>query len=149
MLWSKRICEFASLAFSLHGQQKDKLGVPYIFHLMEVAEQGRTESEVVVGLMHDYLEDVFSGSDPEAASRALRVFGCTEEEIKALILLRHLPNEPYADYLQRIRTNPLALAVKKADLKSNGNESRLALLPEETQERLRKKYRMAERILNE
>jgi len=32
--------------------------VPYIFHLMEVAEKTTTEEETIVALLHDFLEAI-------------------------------------------------------------------------------------------
>lgn len=46
----------AQCAFNAHEEPVDKLGVPYIFHLMEVTEK-TTEEETIVALLHDFLED--------------------------------------------------------------------------------------------
>lgn len=50
-------------------------------------------------------------------------------------------------YYACVRTNPLALRVKLADIADNSDEVRLALLDEKTAARLRRKYAKAKKIL--
>lgn len=149
MIWTKKTIAAARLAFEAHKEQEDKLGVPYIFHLMEVAEQQKTESGVIVALLHDYVEDIVPGFTKEQLASDLKAHGITGQTIvDALWLLRHDKNEPYTDYIQKIikSGNKLARLVKLADLASNGNAGRLDMLPEETRIRLRTKYEKASQM---
>ena len=50
---------------------------------------------------------------------------------------------PYMDYIARIAKNPLAKAVKMADLKHNMNLGRLNEVTERDLERVRNKYEPA------
>jgi (p)ppGpp synthase/HD superfamily hydrolase len=45
------------IAFETHKEQKDKSGLPYIFHPMRIAERVRGEAAVCAALLHDVLED--------------------------------------------------------------------------------------------
>ena len=139
MIWTKQTILAAQLAFSAHSKQTDKLGVPYIFHLMEVAEQAKSEEETIVSLLHDYLEDIRPEMDDSAAMDFFAMFG--DEVVLALIALKHKPNTPYMEYLEGVKGNILALSVKKNDIHSNSNPQRLALLPETDRIRLTKKYK--------
>ena len=149
MIWTKKTIAAAQLAFEAHKEQRDKLGVPYIFHLMETAEAQKSENAVIVALLHDYAEDVKPDLSKEELTADLKKHGITGSAIvDALWLLRHEKNEPYQDYIRRIidSRNKLARLVKLADLASNGSASRLALLPEETRERLKAKYAKASQM---
>ena len=129
--------EAEKIAREKHQSQKDKNGEPYILHPMRVAASLHTLEEKVVALLHDVLEDTDTTADE------LLACGVTPEQIEALLLLTHEKEEPYLTYLARAKENPLALAVKLADLADNSNPERLAKLPEQTAERLRLKYETA------
>ncbi|MDR0949673.1 MAG: GTP pyrophosphokinase [Lachnospiraceae bacterium] len=130
------------IAYNAHHGQFDKDGVPYIFHPIAVAEQLTTETGIVTALLHDVIEDTAVTLDDLAAQ------GIPDEVLVALNLLTHANDEPYEEYLRRVRTNPLALAVKKADLVHNSQPDRLDSLPQDTATRLRNKYALAARILD-
>ena len=62
--------------------------------------------------------------------------------------MTHEEDVPYFDYVERLKTNPLARAVKLADLRDNSNVDRLEKVEEEDLKRF-EKYREATRILSE
>lgn len=45
------------IAYNAHVNQFDKAGVPYIYHPIHLAEQMNTETECIVALLHDVVED--------------------------------------------------------------------------------------------
>ena len=45
------------IAYNAHINQVDKSGVPYIYHPIHLAEQMNTETECIVALLHDVVED--------------------------------------------------------------------------------------------
>ena len=45
------------LMFNAHKEQKDKSGLPYVFHPFHVAESMDDEYSTVVALLHDVVED--------------------------------------------------------------------------------------------
>lgn len=152
MLWSENIVKTLRYVAVAHEPQKDKLGVPYLVHLIETANGVRTEEETIVALLHDFAEDIVPVMSKEQFFGFLRsvLEFITDEELEALWLLKHLKGTPYAEYIKTISEsgNQISINVKKADLASNSKEDRLSLLPAEAQNRLRAKYQRAKEILD-
>jgi guanosine-3',5'-bis(diphosphate) 3'-pyrophosphohydrolase len=57
-------------------------------------------------------------------------------------------DESYEDFVRRAAQDPIARAVKGADVADNADEARLALLSTGQAARLRSKYARAAKILN-
>lgn len=133
------------LASKAHAGQADKLGEPYIYHPFSVAAQLDTPNEIMAALLHDVVEDT------DTTFKDLNDF--PPEVVAALRLLTRADGVPYEDYLQGIRSNPLALRVKLADLAHNSDPGRLARLEQQGEEgrktaaRLKEKYTHAYQIL--
>jgi (p)ppGpp synthase/HD superfamily hydrolase len=77
VIWSDRVRDAASLAFTLHqGQMRKASGIPYIAHLWAVAalvaEHGGDEDQVIAAFLHDAVEDQ---GGAETAARIEREFG--------------------------------------------------------------------------
>ena len=72
----------------------------------------------------------------------------TDQTKKALRLLTHSPEVAYMDYVQRISQNPVATAVKLADLRHNSDLSRLDTVDERALERC-EKYQRAIALLEQ
>lgn len=132
------------LAYAAHHGQVDKSGVPYIFHSIHLAEQMEDETSACAALLHDVVEDT-----PVTLERLAREF--PSEVVEAVRLLTREKGADYFEYVRAIRQNPVARAVKRADLLHNADESRLAgcTVPLKTRERMREKYRRALEILEE
>lgn len=107
------------LCFAAHKDQRDKSGAPYVFHPFHLAEQMETEEEVCVALLHDVMEDT-----PITAEQ-IRAAGMSDAVVEALLLMRHDKGVPYLDYVAALAHNPLARAVKIADLTHNSDLTRL------------------------
>ena len=54
MLYTPLTKEALKIAFMAHKDQKDKGGLPYIYHPYHLAELMDTEDEVVVALLHEF-----------------------------------------------------------------------------------------------
>lgn len=106
------------MAYRGHHGQTDKSGIPYIFHPIHLAEQMTDETTTCVALLHDILEDTMYKKDDLAEKFPTEV-------VEAVILLTH-GKEDYYDYIRAIKKNPIAKAVKMADLEHNLDESRNA-----------------------
>lgn len=132
------LTEAIKMAAEVHGTQADRGGEPYIFHVMRVAERMGTQEERVVGILHDVLEDCERRRVAEYMSRIFHFYG--QAVLEACASLDHNSNEPYMDYIRRLAKNPLAKAVKMADLADNTNSWRLMKLPSPEQQRLCDKY---------
>ncbi len=140
MIYTPLTVRAMNIAYSAHHGQYDKGGVPYIFHPMHVAESMTSEYAVCAALLHDVVED----TDVTLADLE-KVFPA--EVTKAVSLLTHRPDQNYADYLRSVRSDPIALEVKLADIAHNSDLTRLDAAPE-LHDRLSKKYAEAIRILN-
>lgn len=74
--------------------------------------------------------------------------GFGDEVCDALALLTHREGVPYMDYVAAIRPNPIARAVKLADLMHNSDLSRLDTVDEKALARVQK-YKKAIALLSE
>ena len=121
------------IATIAHQDQTDKAGMPYIEHPLRVMRLGKTEEEMIVGILHDVVED--SGWTFEQ----LAVEGFSEEVIEALRCVTKLSeDEPYDLFISRIKQNPLAVKVKLNDLSDNMDIRRLHELTDKDVMRLKK-----------
>jgi (p)ppGpp synthase/HD superfamily hydrolase len=128
------------LCFQAHKEQFDKSGMPYVFHPFHLAEQMTDEDTTVAALLHDVVEDTpYTFADLESMGFPARV-------IDALRLLTHDDEEPYLDYVARLKHNPIARAVKLADLRHNSDTTRLDTVDEKALRRV-EKYRAAMELL--
>lgn len=140
MIYTRLTNEAMKIAYHTHHGQVDSGGIPYIFHPIHLAEQMEDEYTVCVALLHDVVEDT------EVTLEALaKVF--PKEVTDAVALLTHAKGDPYPEYVARIKSNPIAKAVKLADLRHNSDESRLPDADEATLAYYREKYRRAFEIL--
>ena len=142
MIYTPETKKAMKLCFAAHKEQKDKSGLPYVFHPFHLAEQMSNENTTVVALLHDVVED----SDYTFAD--LQELGFSESVLAALRLLTHDESVPYMDYVAAIKKNPVARAVKLADLRHNSDLSRMDEVTEKTLAR-REKYLAAIRLLEE
>lgn len=105
-----------------HCYQVDKGGAPYINHVVNVANRAVTDLTFssgvytvayCVGILHDVMED----SKVLELSELYNIFGT--EIGDAVVAITHLDNEPWTDYLERVKGNEVATRVKIADLREN------------------------------
>ena len=128
------------LCFEAHKEQLDKSGLPYVFHPFHLAEQMTDEETTVVALLHDVIEDTDRTIDD------LRSMGFPEPILSAVTLMTHKDGIPYMEYVAAIKNNPIARAVKLADLRHNSDMSRLDTVTARDEERAQK-YAEAIRLL--
>ena len=119
MIYTPMTKKALKLCFDAHKEQIDKSGMPYVFHPFHLAEQMTDENTTIVALLHDVIEDTDYTIDD------LRKMGFDEKVINAISLMTHDPAVAYMEYVAQIKTNPIAKAVKLADLKHNSDMSRL------------------------
>ncbi len=142
MIYTPQTKKAINLMFEVHKEQRDKSGLPYVFHPFHVAEQMEDETTTVVALLHDVVED------SDCTLEDLRRMGFSEEVCEAIDLMTHREGMPYMEYVQRIKTNPVAVKVKLADLRHNSDMTRLEE-PNEWDVKRAEKYREAIRLLLE
>ena len=110
------------LCFEAHKNQVDKTGMPYVFHPFHLAEQMKDELTTICALLHDVIEDT------DYTIMDLENMGFPNEALEALKLLTHNESVPYMDYVKELSKNPIAKAVKIADLTHNSDKSRLDVI---------------------
>jgi (p)ppGpp synthase/HD superfamily hydrolase len=124
MIYTKMTKTALKLCFEAHKNQLDKSGMPYVFHPFHLAEQMTDENTTAVALLHDVIEDTDYTLDD------LRKLGFTEDVVSAVGLMTHAEDVPYMEYVAEIKKNPIAKAVKLADLRHNSDTSRLDVVTE-------------------
>lgn len=142
MLYTNLTKKAMKIAFDAHKNQVDKNGIPYIYHPVHIAEQMTDESAICVALLHDVVEDT------DMTFERLADEGFTDEIIDALRLMTHDKAVPYMEYVEKIKHNSIATAVKLADLRHNSDLTRLDTVTEKTLERA-EKYKKAIELLSE
>ncbi|WP_241286158.1 phosphohydrolase [Chryseobacterium arthrosphaerae] len=121
-----------SIAVQAHAGQTDKSGKPYILHVLRVMMKGKSEDEMIGGILHDLVEDT------DWTFEQLKEEGFPQHIITALELVTRKDREKYSDFIQRIFGNPLAVAIKLNDLDDNMNVNRLNEVTVKDAERLSK-----------
>lgn len=129
-----------ALCYNAHAGQVDKAGAPYVFHPYHLAEQMRNEVSTTVALLHDVIEDTNYTFDDLARE------GFPDTVLDALRLLTHDKDVPYLDYVAKVRSNPVAVEVKRADIEHNSDESRMDGVSPDVVRR-RRKYVNAKKVL--
>lgn len=142
MIYTELTKKAMKLCFSAHKDQVDKSGLPYVFHPFHLAEQMEDEYTAVTALLHDVVEDTpYTLGD-------LEEMGFPPQVLEAIGLMTHDESVPYLEYVSHIKCNPIARAVKLADLRHNSDLSRLDTVDERSLARVRK-YAEAIRLLEE
>ena len=130
------------ICFETHKNQKDKSGMPYVFHPFHLAEQMDEEISCTVALLHDVVEDT-----EVTLAELEQAFPPAVTE--AVCLLTHDKSVDYYDYVRNLKPNAIAKKVKLADLAHNSDEirSKAAGCSEKQILHWREKYSRAKEIL--
>ncbi len=140
MIYTKLTKRALQLAYQAHHGQTDKSGLPYIHHPLHLAEQMPDEISTIVALLHDVLEDT------SMTAEDLLHAGIPAAAVETIRHLTHRPEIPYLDYIRALRSDPIAVRVKLADLAHNSDLSRLeTITPKDLQRR--ETYQTAIQIL--
>lgn len=121
-------------AHRAHRDQHRRDGVtPYLNHPRSVAVRleraGHPDEVLIVGYLHDVIEDT-----PTAAQQLIDA-GFSHDVVGAVLAITKVKGEDYTSYLERVKRNPLARAVKIYDIIDN--------LSDAPTERQLKKYSVA------
>ena len=126
------------IATDAHRGQVDKAGVDYINHPKTVASFVSTDEEKAVAYLHDVLEDT------TVTEMDLQDAGIPSNVIQAVLILTKKKGQSYQQYLENVKKNSLARAVKLADLKHNSDLSRISVPTEKDYKRLEKYQKATE-----
>ena len=132
------------IATEAHKGQYDKAGNDYIGHPLRVMDMGRSEEEKIVGVLHDVVEDT------DWTFEMLAAEGFSQDIIAALKCVTKISeNENYDDFIERVKKNPLAAAVKINDLSDNMDIRRLPYLSDKDVKRLKKYLKAYKKLVGE
>jgi len=129
-----------SLAAEAHRGKKDKAKAPYILHPLRVMLRMETETDRIIAVLHDVVEDT------SVTLRDLQIAGYSAEIVDAVKYLTKAKEEEYEDFIERIKGNTLAIKIKIADLEDNLNFERIKEPGEDDLKRY-EKYRRALAVL--
>jgi (p)ppGpp synthase/HD superfamily hydrolase len=131
-----------AIAAEAHAGQKDRAGAPYILHPIRLMIQMDSENAMMAAVLHDVVENSVWTLDD------LRKEGFSNEVLNAVDSLTHRDKEgeDYWDYIQRAKSDPIAIKVKLADLEDNLNPDRLNEITEKDEKRF-DRYRKAQEML--
>lgn len=119
----KSIEEAILIAATFHKGQLDKDGMPVIYHpifVMNSMELDDLDGRKVA-ILHDVIEDT------ECTEQYLRAMGFADRIVDAIVVITHLPGEPYFEYIRRVIENEISLRTKFKDIAHNMMRSKLAL----------------------
>lgn len=136
------------IARRAHEGQVDKAGAPYIEHPRRVAERASIlagpdlrEAAAAAAWLHDVVEDT------PLTLEELAVAGIPARVLEAVELVTKVDGQAPEQYFARIRENPVARAVKLADLIDNTDPARVRKLDDKTRDRLGAKYARSVQLL--
>ena len=131
-----------AIAAEAHAGQKDRAGAPYILHPIRLMIQMDSENAMMAAVLHDVVENSVWTLDD------LRKEEFSNEVLNAVDSLTHRDKEgeDYWDYIQRAKSDPIAIKVKLADLEDNLNPDRLNEITEKDEKRF-DRYRKAQEML--
>lgn len=111
----KSVLMAEQIARNAHDGQFDKQGVPYIFHVVSVAQMARLHGYTceVAAFLHDTIEDTHITLDD------LRIYGFDPEVLSIVSLLTRNKSESYTSFILKIKANHRASLVKMCDLRDN------------------------------
>lgn len=119
----EKAIEFARKA--LEGQYSSN-GEPYINHSLRIMEQMSTETEKMIAVLHDVLEDSqCSIYDLEASGFPREVVECVEQ-------LTRNNDVTYFEYIDDISTNDICSKIKLAEIEDNKDINRVNKLSFQT-----------------
>ena len=120
------------IAQKAHNGQTDKAGKPYILHPIRVAQRCNTDTERIVALLHDVIED------SEITPNNLYSAGFSKTIVDAVLSVTRREYESYFKFIERCSLNPIGRIVKIHDLEDNMDITRLDSLTESDLKRLNK-----------
>lgn len=109
-----------ALAANRHSGQVDKANQSYILHPLRLMLQMKTPTQQIVAVLHDILEDT------DTTVIELITLGFSQEVVEAIQALTKREDENRIEAAYKAVKNPIARAVKLADVADNMDLSRIA-----------------------
>lgn len=133
------LTEAITIAAQAHDGQTDKAGQPYILHCLRVMLAMNSDTDRIVAVLHDVLEDATDWQIGDLGDFGPGVEGAVDA-------LTRRDREDYFHYIDRVAANPIAVRVKLADLRDNLDPDRLPN-PNAADVLRAQKYRKARAVL--
>ena len=130
------------IAKTVHHNQYDLSGQPYILHPLYVANNVKGKKAKIVALLHDVLED------GDISIEILKRY-FSKDICNAILALTRQQYESYFTYIKRVKEDPLAKKVKIKDLEHNMTITRLKKLTIEDFRRLSRYLKAYKELTNE
>jgi len=127
------------MAVEAHAGDTDKAGETYIRHPLRLMQQMETETERIVAVLHDVVEDTKYNLDDIEDEFGLEVRDAVDAVTKR-------DGEDYEKLIDRAAVNPVARSVKIADLEDNMDITRLDTVDADLGERLEKYHQSWKRL---
>lgn len=119
----QKALDFAKKA--LEGQKSEN-GEPYINHSIRIMEKMDTETEKIVAILHDVLED------SPCSIYDLKELGMPREVIDCVEQLTRKNDMTYFEYIDDIATNDICTKIKLAEIDDNQDINRVRKLSFQT-----------------
>ncbi len=132
-----------SIAVEAHKGQADKNNQPYILHVLRVMIAGKSDDEKILGALHDLIEKT------DRTFEDLKAQGFNDKILDALICVtKKDENEDYQAFIERIRTNNLAIKVKINDLSDHLDMKNMSEINEKDVSRFNKYLKAYHELIN-
>jgi (p)ppGpp synthase/HD superfamily hydrolase len=129
-----------AIALSAYSGMQDKAGRSYILHALRVMGKMEEEDEMAAALLHDVVKS------SKYTAKDLLNAGIPSHVVGAVECLTRVDGETYESFIERVQTNPLATAVKIADLEDNLDILRLDTLGESELRRVAQFHRARKKL---
>ena len=98
-----------SLATEAHRDQKDKANAPYILHPLRVMLRMETETDRIIAMLHDVVED------SRVTLQDLQRAGYSAEIVEAIQYLTRPKEEEYEQFIERVKGNCIFRRIPATD----------------------------------
>jgi len=131
------------IALEAHAGQFDKAGAPYILHPLRLMHQFKQENAQIAAILHDVVED------SEFTLDDLSEAGFSTVVLEAVAALTRGDQEDYAEFIDRVAQNRLAIEVKIADIRDNLNLERMDELEDRDLKRIKRYHQALKRLTSQ
>lgn len=123
-----------AVAASAHQDQLDKNGTAYMLHPIRIMLKMGSEEQMIAAVLHDVIEDT------DWTLEQLSAEGFSMRIIELVDLLSRRDDETYADFIERLSADPVAIKIKLADLEDNMDLTRLPEITDKDISRLKRNH---------
>lgn len=136
------------MALTAHSGETDKAGEAYIRHPIRVMQAMDTETERIVALLHDVVEDSEYTLDDIECEFNEEVRDAVDHLTKDEEVRKQMDDTDYylQEFIPGAAKNDIARKVKRADIEDNIDLTRLSEVGEQDWERLQKYHKALQKL---